>query len=234
MSTATDNRTLFACTWCGTEALSLDLDAEQIEQARTDWLAEHAHCRDEHQAARLGCDDCGQTWPGHEGVAHPSIVGLSTVSLGDYHAWLEHHECVSAETNRWQQLATASTDVLTTPETIVGVPRPSWSDPAEDHLTNGAWPCYQSAPVIVPTRQHTGERHVDGLDVAHIQTRVRQFGPSVGNLRGIQLRFRRMAADGEWFNNTWPLNLDEARRLAEVLIAGVDLAESEPIGSLPQ
>lgn len=223
MSRRLDDRTLFACTWCGQEQILLDLNPRAVEQTASDWLREHEDC-DPHDEPRR-CALCGIVSP-VQPVDVPTVIGLQTFDEQAYADWLAEHKCGGPS----PAARLAALDQNPTiyhhgdASKILPFPRPSWADPARDAINPAG---YRSAPVSLPLALHDGE--FSDTDLVRSRAEVYVAAPDIGVARGdadVCLSLHRYRLS-EWERIGASLTIAEARRLSAILSAAADLAESE-------
>ena len=123
---------------------------------------------------------------------------------------------------RWQTLA--NVDLVINhdddAELVIPFPRPAWAQPDEDYVGKSicsTW--YNSDTVSIPTSHMGGESRGGAVLPSGLRVRGRLCGDGWHGVGMTLFRF----IDDEWTDLGCTMTVDEARKLAEVLLAAVDM-----------
>ena len=136
---------------------------------------------------------------------------------------------------RWEKLAYRTDDINIyhggDASRVIGIPRPDWSDPDEDGVYRAAGQAvYQTTPARVALSLKDGFHADSGTTLVPSRLVVRGFlGYMAGEMRGVEVRLitpgkgKTYADDKPWVHTPFSLTISEARELADVLLAAVDV-----------
>lgn len=111
-------------------------------------------------------------------------------------------------------------------EKIMPFPRPAWSDPDQDLITNsGLTSLYRAEPIPVTASRHDGRN--DGKIFTPASVFVQPVLGGSGN-KAVRLSFSKWSGSSGWDNAPYmALTIPEVANLIDVLSAAVDLIESD-------
>ncbi|MGK2854586.1 MAG: hypothetical protein ACSLE3_10895 [Microbacteriaceae bacterium] len=109
-------------------------------------------------------------------------------------------------------------------EKVLSIPRPDWANPDNDDIsTSPFWTAFNSDPAHVSAVRMGGEAIGEAILPAGFRVRGRLIG---GGWVGVGIMMNRYL-DGKWNSLGCTLTLDEARELADVILAAVDMVGGE-------